>query len=341
MGPPLLLLPAPARYFPVKNGRYDVSPGLRPLAPADLGNGATDARLFQVDPGWPLFRTNKQACRAERLDKYVLVDDFSPPVAEAVAGLFVDRLTNDYPDLFTWNANANTLYCRLSGERLVFNQNLRLTAAQTPAGDVPADPPYTNTLDALACQVPEDVAVVRTSPAAARGDWVAALHLCAPSHWSAETKIGRSFAAAHAPVPGMDKSRAPGPAAALVDALVNRGPWVRFAWGLSANDRLNQHPEPPPGADPAAWRDPMFDAHADPPFFLRVERQVLWGLPRVGAAVFTIRVYHLPATQLSSEERGLLRSALLGMDEASRVYKGLAGSGCVEQIAAWLDGPGR
>jgi hypothetical protein len=80
----------------------------------------------------------------------------------------------------------------------------------------------------------------------------------------------------------------------------------------------------------------MFDPNTDPPFFFRVERQVLWGLPDVGAAVFAIRVYHLAATTLTLQERALLGAALAGMSEDSRRYKGLA-SGRAEQVIAWLE----
>lgn len=329
----LPVLAAPARYFPLRApGRYEVSPGLRLLCEADFGNGPADARLFQIDDGWPRFRANKAACRRENWGKYVAYN-LTAPVARAVARLFLDRLPADYPALFTREASGVNLFCRLTGERLTFDENLRLADAEAAAGALL--PPYRDAFDALCSQVPEDIAVVQTSPE--RGNKIAALHLCAPSHWSARDKIGKDFSATHAPVPGMEKSRRPPASDALVDAMVFRGPWVRFAWGLSANDRLNHHPDPPPGWDLAAWRDPIFDPKADPPFFFRVERQVLWGLPDVGAAVFAIRVYHHAATDLAPGERARLREALVGMDEASRAYKGLAG-GRAEQIIAWLAG---
>ena len=48
------------------------------------------------------------------------------------------------------------------------------------------------------CQgVCEDIAIVRCSPE--RGDWSAALHICAPSHWAPEEKLGKGYAATHAP----------------------------------------------------------------------------------------------------------------------------------------------
>src|SRR5690606_28934698 len=56
---------------------------------------------------------------------------------------------------------------------------------------------------------------------------------------------------------------------------------LRFAWGVAFDDRLDHFPK-----DERAEFDP-----AQPRAFLRVERQTIWGLPGVGAALFTIRPY--------------------------------------------------
>ncbi len=327
------VLPPPARYFPLKSGRYEVTPGLKPLG-APLGNGDADAHLFQIDTGFSRYRENKLRCRAERLGKYVVFDDFTLPVAAAVARFLAMRLCAEYPDLFISEPDADgscALTCRLTGERLAFDPQMRLLDGGSGPQGAPA---YGSAFDALCCQVQEDIAVVRTLPG--RGDWIAALHLCSPSHWGAEQKIGRSFVDAHAPVPGMEKVNAA--AASLVEAMVHRGPFVRFVWGVGADDRLNHHPHPPPGVGREAWRGRAFDPAASPPFFLRVERQALWGLPDVGAALFTIRVSFVDGEEIRARpaERAQLRSALLSMSPASRVYKGVAG--CVEEIVRWLDG---
>jgi hypothetical protein len=183
----------------------------------------------------------------------------------------------------------------------------------------------------------EDIAVVACGQRGGGDDRIVALHLCAPSHWRAEDKIGRSFADAHAPVPGMERSRQTGAARALMDAAVHRGPWVRFAWGITGDDRLNHHPDPPPGVDPGAWRGRAFDPNADPPFFVRAERQVLWGLPDVNAFVFAIRVYHRSGAVIRANphQRALLTAALQSMNTDARRYKNLTDAD-VDGIVAWL-----
>lgn len=327
-----MTLPDPARYFPLRSGRYEVTPGLRPLG-SSFGNGDADARLFQIDTGFDRYRQNKLRCRMERLDKYVVFDDLGAPVAAFVTRFLAERFCAEYPASFHWepqSLSARTLCCGLTGERLVFDAQMRLINASADTGVSPA---YASAWDALCCQVPEDLAVVRVSPL--RGDWIAALHLCSPSHWGAEQKIGHSFVQAHAPVPGMERVNAA--AEFLVEAIVHKGPWVRFVWGLSDDERLNHHPDPPSGTSVDDWHGRAWDPAASPPFFLRVERQGLWGLPEAGAALFTIRVSFISGDEIRArpDERALLRSALLSMSPASRAYKGVAN--CVDEIVTWLE----
>ncbi len=324
-------LPAPARYFPVERGRYEVAPRLHWIAQS-FGNGAADARLFQFDSEFPRFRANKLACRAERLDKYVLACDFSPALAESVARLLAMRLVVEYPDLFTLGMGDNgagVLQCHLTGEVLIFGSGMALEAgAERPA----VTPFYANAFDALCSQVSEDIAVIHAPPG--ETDRIVALHLCAPSHWSGEEKIGKSFIATHDDVPGFEKiARASGP---LLETLVQRGPFVRFNWGIEFTDRLNQHTEPPLIAL-ADWNPRHLALNAsEEPFYLRVERQVLWGLPDVDAFVFAIRIYHTPARELRADtsKRAALANALRTMPDATRTYKDLAAT--ADAIADWL-----
>jgi dimethylamine monooxygenase subunit A len=299
----LSALPTPARYFPIRSGRYDVAPGFHWLAQT-FGNGPTDARLFQIDDSWPRYRANKLNARAERFGKYVCTDDFTPPIAEAVCRLMVIRLATEYPNLFTLemqSGGAGTLLSALTGETLDFDSAMILLSESCSH--------YATLFDALCCQVQEDIAVVRRTPE--RGEWITALHICAPSHWAAEDKIGGSFAATHAPVPGMNKVISA--AAPLTETVLNRGPFVRFTWGISPDDRLNYHPEEPQGViEPESA-------------YFRVERQVLWGLPEVEAYVFAIRVYLSPLREIRAddEKRTALLSALHSMSPESRRYKSL------------------
>ena len=304
------LLEEPARYFPLTRGVYEVAPGLRSLG-TDFGNGPMDGRVFQLDQDWPTFRASKLACRADRLGKYVARVDLDGESAAALVTWFAGRLVAEYPAWF--NRDGPRLDCRLAGE------SVRLDADPFAA------------FDALAMQVQEDVCLTRVD---GDRDWLAAGHVCSPGHWSIEDKIGRPFTAIHEPVPGIHLVNRS--AAAFVRLMVERGPFVRFAWGFGTDDRLNHHPDPPVGTDATAWRGRRFDPGRSN-LFLRVERQVMWGLPDVNAAVFTIRVSHVSGDQIRSDptRRELLRAALLSMSPAALAYKGLAAS--VDAVLGWLE----
>lgn len=125
----------------------------------------------------------------------------------------------------------------------------------------------------------------------------------------------------HAPVAGMGLLNQR--SGDLVRAMIERGPYVRFAWGLGTDTRLNHHPEPPPGISPASWQGRHFDP-AHPSLYVRVERQVLWGFPRQEAALFTIRTYFRDCARLALQERAQLRLAIASMTPETLVYKGLA-----------------
>lgn len=295
-------LPSPAIYTPWTNGLYQVAPALRPLG-TDFGNGDADQRIFQLDTELDKYQQNKRTALRERRGKYVRGWKLSREVERAAIEFIVTRLVVEYPDRFTadWEGDARVL--ESAGRRWIL-------PATGPETDSPA-------LDLLMRLVPEDLAIVSTGP----GDWISYLHLCSPSHWAAEEKIGRSFFDTHVPIPGFERVNAA--AAGLVDAMVNKGPFVRFVWAVESDDRLNHHPEPPPGGNAEEWNGRDFSRGR---FWVRTERQVLHGLPDVGAALFTIRVNYLPDdVVLASEElRTTLIAGIRSMSPASLEYKGLA-----------------
>lgn len=327
------MLNSPARYFPIEKGLYEVAPGLRNLG-LSFGNGRIDGLVFQLDSEFSKYRNNKLACRSERLSKYYTTHQYPEGVCQAVNQFLITKLTEEYPKFFKIYHHASgeaQFTCKLTEETFSLSSNLELLAVST--SNTPT-PPYQSTFDALCSQVQEDIAILCKNPAGE--DWLAAIHLCSPGHWAAEDKISKNFFEIHKPVPGIEKiSRA---AASFVDAMIQKGPYVRFVWGFATDTQLNHHPEPPPGHDPLLWRGRAFNrSQKNTPFYLRVERQVLWGLPQVNAAVFTIRIYFIDGHEIRSnpQERTLLRSGLLSMTPESRVYKGV--DSCMDELITWLD----
>ena len=306
----------PTRYLPFLNGRYEVKPGLHRFG-TDFGNGDADQQVFQFDHDFLRFRQAKLAARSEDLSKYVLIRNNVRPVAQAVAHFLFERLSQHNDAYFRARTNGQYHYldCDLVDERLVFDHRWELVVALTHSA---VTPPYSSAFDALACQIQEDLAV--TSVSGTR-HWLSALHVCLPSHWSPESKIGRTFAEIHAPVAGMEpiNRRQSQYVQQMVEA--DQG-LVRFVWGLQADDRLNCHPDTP-RHNPGAVLDREYFDSPNAKVFVRVERQTIWGLPAAGATVFTIRPYLCDSDELQTSEKQALISAVRSMSPGALSYKGL------------------
>ena len=339
MTSPISLLPKPARYFPLDKPVYEVAPGLKTWA-SDLGNGEADQKIFQLDSEFPKYRASKLEARNERLSKYVCETPLLDAVRVRVTRFILERLTHEHPDFFEWKPlgsdGSGHFHCKLTHEHFELGPKMELVSQPQ------SKTPYASALDAVMSQVQEDLGVViGTDPSASADsagpkDRLASLHLCSPSHWAAEDKIGKSFFAIHEPIPGVEKlNRA---SKAIVDAMIHKGPYVRFVWGFATDHRLNHHPIAPDGFSHQEWHGRSFANDRDPsPFLMRLERQVVWGLPDVDASLFFIRVYFIEGNELRSHphERDLLVGAIRSMTPESLKYKGL--DRCRDEVLAWLE----
>lgn len=241
-----------------------------------------EERAIEFDTLWPRIRANKEKAVPGR----VLRHDLDHATAEAVVRTLAIRAAYEWPEYF---ALGETLACRLTGD------------------PVPLGP---DGLDTMAMNLPCDLAVLRREGSR---DWSAYLHVSAPSHWRPEEKIGLPFVATHAPIPHFEKVNAA--AKGLIEAMVSRGPWVRFVWGFESDEELDHHPDRAPGR--------AFDER---PFVVRVERQVLLPLPEHGASIFLIGVAFVERKAIMGTEAlwRPLRAALVGMSPQARAYKGVS-----------------
>lgn len=267
----------PARYFPVSPQPLRMQAGLRRFG-IDIGNGAADTRFFQIDRERPRYLANK--ARLRRLG--------------AAAGLRHALLDTDAAHAQAHRAVLTWI------EQTRRSEGVPAIAAETNSSD-----PY----DALFVDLQEDAAVLYRDPSGV--DRAILVSVFAPSGWRPERIVGASFAQIHAPVPDFaDERRA---ASSMVSAMVERGPYVRFVWTISADDHLDHHPEH--GA-----RHP-FDAAGTG--WLRVERQVTVPFPEQQASLFLIRTYLYPFEQLDPQQRETLALALERMPASIRRYKGI------------------
>ena len=165
-------------------------------------------------------------------------------------------------------------------------------------------------LDRLMTNVAEDLAIVVQRESE---DHLAYLHVCSPSHWGMDEKLGQSFFATHQPVPGIERVNAA--ATGLVRAMITGTPKVRFVWTVETDNDFNHHPSKPVGRE----------FGSDTEFYVRWERQITVGFPEINAAAFLIRVGFCPESQIwpFPDRREALIASLESMSPESRVYKGL------------------
>jgi dimethylamine monooxygenase subunit A len=315
-------LPLPSRFFPVDGSRFEVGPRLKPL-----GN----EKFFHFDSEFPAFRKNKLSCRRERLTKYLATHQLSVETERATLDFMIERLLTEHPAFFKKSSTPQgfEFECLLTGEVLCFDKAILLTGVK--ASNV--TPAYVSAFDALCCQIQEDIAITQKE-----GDrnFVAGLHLCAPSHCAAEDKIGKDFRLVHQPVPGIEKMNRT--AEQLVQASIYKGPYLRFVFMFSKDNRLNHHLEPSPGFSLDEWRGWDLDFNSPCPFFLRVERQVVWGLPAVNAFLFSIHIYFTSGAEIKRDPimAKNLRSTMQTMTSETLQYKGLKVP--PEKLIEWVSG---
>ena len=168
--------------------------------------------------------------------------------------------------------------------------------------------------------VQEDIAI--TMKNSQGKDFVAALHLSFPNHWDPREKFMQDFNFVHSPIANIE------PLINISDKIVNmmfeKGPYKRFAWGISTDTRLNHHPEAPLNIDINEWKGRSYREGSN--LFLRIERQIIWPIKKLGASVFTIKTYFFDIKDLvqnSQDALDQLISAIDSMNDASLNYKGL------------------
>jgi len=316
----------PLKYFPVSRNPFEFKAGLRKLPNQCNTTNATDC-VFQFDSQWPDYRASKLDARRERIDKYICQQDLNASLRALICGYLLKQLAKEHPQFFqlTHDKTQARLTCSLSEEKLLFNQQLELIGVENPQ----ATPNYLDGLDALCCQLQEDLSI---SEAGQQSDHIRYLHLCFPNYWSAQEKLGKSFLSAHTPVPAMEKIS--NNARNLVETFVRHGPFERFTWGLATDDRLNHHPVAPINCDPRLWTGRQFNV-TQPKLYMRIERQITLPFPEVHAFVFLIRSYHQNVAHFSKDELSRLSFSLSTMPEQVLKYKGLLKS--KNEILKWLD----
>ncbi len=161
------------------------------------------------------------------------------------------------------------------------------------------------------------------------------LAVCLPSHWAPEDKVGRAFAAVHAPVADGELLRAA--AASLASLVTGEERWERFVWTVTADPRLNQHP----ARSAVAWPEPRGSERADAEALgamasLRSERQTFIPIAGTRRAVFTILVESVALADAvaTADDARRLHDAIASMSPPVLAYRRL--DRARDRLLAWL-----
>ncbi len=281
---------SPARYWVVKPEPLKMSPGLFRLG-QDFGNGPVDAQHFQRDHLAAEYRAAKESVLAAHPERLQLLAD---------------------PDAQTLQRRALAwMQSTLEAEH-----GADLPEASGRSWSVPPEP---ETLEGaslalafrnLSLTIQEDFTLL--SQAEDGTDRLVLASVCFPSGWRPEALIGRSFRFIHDPIPEFEAVSEK--SAQLIRAMVERGPYVRFVWTVTADPRLDHHPDHAPRD---AWTP-------DSPGLVRIERQVTIPFPEARGSLFLIRTYLRPFAHLTTSERADLKAALSQMPASILEYKGLS-----------------
>ena len=298
-------------YIPTE---YSTKPGLKKLE---------DEKHFIIDEMLPLYKNEKEDARLENLGKYYRERETTKNTAFAdihkgnqdflmktITMWMAEQLAKEYEHIeFRNEGKYYVLDNEITGESVWADERLKVVqilkspictcSKQCSGCDYPT--PYVNLFDALCSQIQEDVCIMQN-------DELVASHVCLPSWWSVEEKMGANMAQIHSKVPGMNDTSYK----QIWNACLNKGPFIRFNWGLTDTMVLNQHPTKKIGKD--------FNKDS---IYLRIERQVLQGFPVVQSLLFLIRTFVTDVKTLTKEQRATMVTAIENMTDEELEYKGL------------------
>jgi hypothetical protein len=256
---------------------------------------------------------------------HVYVNDCDEAALSECARRIFKTLAAEYPEYVGLENNAVTL--RLLG--IVFDLEtfvIEKTATHLE-GEQPLAPTSVNDVydylqtqqgvrriwDVLALAVQEDLVIMKDDGDAGISEL---MHVCFPSHWNPGVRVGQSLYGLHQPVANNEQLLKA--SKNTLQAMVSKGPFIRFVWSFDPTSDLSQNPafhthgrKKPLSDDPSTW-------------FFRVERQTTLAVPDLQRSLFTIRVYVAPfPSVLNAERKKLMEESVLSMTDEFLKYKGL------------------
>ena len=168
-----------------------------------------------------------------------------------------------------------------------------------------------SSFEEMAMQLQEDVAIHRIKE---EKDWLAACHVCFPSGWSPEEKIGKNFLEIHSPIPYFNLSNS----FSLAKSMVFNGPFVRYVWAIAFERQIAKHP---------SIKYPNFNID-NPKIWIKIEKQITYGFKKIQSALFVIRQEIIEPDNIDYKA---FYKTISGMKKEQLEYKGI-NSDCFSYI---------
>lgn len=294
----MIFLPEPNPPF-MNESRFDIKADLFPLG--TVINGKLEQKHFEQDNQLEYFLTERLRLFEAQLETRRLIrTDDETGLAESLHRVF-GLYAKDHPELIHLEPDCielKYLGLKLRGSSAatriepVIERLNPSELGERIAAWLERQTGVARLLDALALSCQEDIVIMRgaaDSDGAERAH-AEALSVCFPSGWDPREKLAENFARIHEPI--ADNSRLLKASGNTMKALLTKGPFVRFSWGLTTNPSLDNHPQSPKPEPPQAWLENPNELvkHS----YLRMERQTTFPMPDLERGLFSIRVYVTP-----------------------------------------------
>ena len=186
----------------------------------------------------------------------------------------------------------------------------------------------------LAVSLQEDLTLMRQSDTAGNeerngngihADVAECLLVAIPTHWDPAAKLGQNFGEIHQRVADNERLQKAHPP--LMNAMINKGPFVRYSWALPSSPALAQNPI----VLNKYSQEAQARINTATPMALlkslnfRVERQTFLQFPELHRGLFAIHIYQKPLLEkLTTQARvDRLADAIESMSPATRAYRAM------------------
>jgi dimethylamine monooxygenase subunit A len=322
----MIYLPPPDPPF-MNEARFDIKADLFPLG--TVINGKLEEKHFEQDNQLEYFLRERLNLFETQLENRRLIHtDDETGLAESLHRVF-GLYAKDHPELIHIGPDGIELKylglklrCSSAVTRIepVIERVHPTELGELIASWLERQNGVARLLDALALSCQEDIVIMRGVAETAHAE---ALSVSFPSGWDPREKLAANFERIHEPI--ADNARLLKASGNTMKALLIKGPFIRFSWGLTINPSLDNNPRSPKPEPLQAWLENPSELvkHS----YLRMERQTTFAMPDLERGLFSIRIYVTPLLERLERDpslRSRLARFVASVKPEVLAYKGQA-----------------